>query len=91
MFENNGRSRVVLSKLSDEALPTGYPYLVYDTDDAQKFRQFKYMDLDVKNITTLNLNINNPDYWYYDISYIDNKEFIGKNLCGVTNFVYINR
>lgn len=91
VFENNGRSRVVLSKLSDEALPTGYPYLVYDTDDAQKFRQFKYIDLDVKNITTLNLNINNPDYWYYDISYIDNKEFIGKNLCGVTNFVYINR
>lgn len=48
------------------------------------------MDLDVKNITSLNLNINNPDYWYYDISYVDDKAFIGKNICGVTNFVYMN-
>lgn len=91
VFENNGRNRVVLSKLSDTAEPTGYPYLVYDTDDAQKFRRFKYMNLDVKNITSLNINIDNPEYWYYDISYIDNNAFEGKELGAVTNFVYLNR
>ena len=91
VFDINGGYRVVLSKLSDDAYPTGYPYLVYDTNNGEKFKQFKYMDLDVKNITSLNLNINNPDYWYYDISYVDDKAFVGKNICGVTNFVYVNR
>lgn len=91
VFDINGGYRVVLSKLSDDAYPIGYPYLVYDTNNGEKFKQFKYMDLDVKNITSLNLNINNPDYWYYDISYVDDKAFVGKNIGGVTNFVYVNR
>lgn len=53
----------------------GYPYFKYSVPYPYNLDMNKIYRLDMKKITQLHLNTENPNMWFYDVSYLNESDF----------------
>ena len=56
--------------------PVGYPYFKFSTSMPHLYEPNLIVKLDMRKVTELYLNTDVPDAWYYDISYLNDNDFL---------------
>ena len=75
----DGYLYVVFAALDQYGRPSVYPYCLYRTADKKTFLKGKVYTIDMQKITLLDLNLNDPEFWFYDISYINENDIVLSN------------
>lgn len=78
---DTGQKDIFLCCLNSDGEAKRYPYIRYRTNMRDKYHMNEIFCIEIKKITELNLFAGDPNFWFFDVSYIEEEE-IKKSLTG---------
>lgn len=79
LSQMDGYLYVVFAALDQYGHPFVYPYCLYRTADKKTYAKGQVYTIDMQKVTSLNLNLTDPEFWFYDISYINQNDIVLSN------------
>lgn len=76
LVETPSGADVYMSTVRGYNEPVGYPYFKFSTSMPHLYEPNLIVKLDMRKVTELYLNTDVPDAWYYDISYLNDNDFL---------------
>lgn len=70
---------IFLACLNGEGEAIRYPFIKYSTKLSNKYNQGEIFCIEIKKISELKLYTINPNYWFFDISYLGEEDILKSN------------